>query len=77
VLDDPAPRVRRDAVRSLGQIGQQARIVVPQVRTLLKDKEDIVRKAARDTLQAIAPETLTAKPEAEKPEAAKPSNQAP
>jgi len=77
VLDDPAPRVRRDAVRSLGQIGQPARTVVAQIQTLLKDKEDIVRKAARDTLQAIAPETLPAKTEAEKPEAAKPSNQAP
>jgi HEAT repeat protein len=82
VLDDPAPRVRRKAVRALGQIGQPARAVLTQVQTLLKDKEDIVRAAAQKTLQTIAPETLPAKPEAEKPdtvktEAAKPAKQAP
>ena len=67
VLDDAAPRVRRDAVRSLGQIGEPARAVLPAIQKLLDDKEDIVRTAARNTLQAIAPEKFPAKPAAGNP----------
>jgi HEAT repeat protein len=58
VLDDPATRVRRDAVRSLGQIGEAAVVAVPEIVKLLDDPEEIVRDAARNTLQAIAPDKL-------------------
>ena len=77
VLDDPAPRVRRKAVRALGQIGQPSRAVLPQIQSLLKDSDDTVRKAAQQTLETIAPETLpptkakAAKPAAVPSEAAK------
>lgn len=58
VLKDPVPKVRRDAVRSLGQIGEAAKVAVPEILPMLNDPEEIVRVAARNTLQAIAPEQL-------------------
>ena len=78
VLNDPAPRVRRDAVRSLGQIGEPARTAVPQIKTLLNDKEAIVQEAARNTLRAIAPAELPAKPAtAPGPDAKQPKRESP
>jgi HEAT repeat protein len=57
-MSDPIPRVRRDAVRSLGYIGPKAREAVPEIKSLLKDPEEIVRTAAGNALKAIAPDEV-------------------
>ena len=56
-LADPAPRVRRDAVRALGQIGLAASTAAAAVEKLLHDPEEIVRQAAKVTLRKIEPRT--------------------
>ena len=56
VLNDPYVKVRRDAVRSLGYIGPAAAAAVDDILPLLQDPEQIVRVAAREALQKIAPE---------------------
>jgi HEAT repeat protein len=56
MLADSVARVRRDAVRSLGQIGRPALESVPEIKKLLSDPEENVRKAARTALVKIAPE---------------------
>lgn len=53
-LSDDAVRVRRDAVRSLGQLGKLASAAVPQVEKLLDDEEQLVREAAEKALKLIA-----------------------
>lgn len=68
-LTDPNMRVRRDAVRSLGYLGEAAQPAVAEVKKLLKDKEAMVKEAARDALKAIAPEEATPAVKSE-PEAA-------
>jgi len=55
-MSDPAPKVRRDAVRSLGYIGPKAREAIPEIRKLYQDPEEIVRQAAANAWKAIAPE---------------------
>lgn len=66
-LGDPVAKVRRDAVRSLGYIGPGAKSAVPQIKPLLTDSEEIVRKATKDALKAIAPEELPVDPPADPP----------
>jgi len=56
MLADSVARVRRDAVRSLGQIGRPALESVPEIKKLLSDPEENVRKAAVTALEKIAPE---------------------
>lgn len=56
VLNDRYVKVRRDAVRSLGYLGPAAREAVEAIVPLLQDPEEIVRAAAREALQKIAPE---------------------
>lgn len=58
VLNDHYVKVRRDAVRSLGYIGPAAREAVEEILPLLDDPEEMVRLAAREALQKIAPERL-------------------
>lgn len=58
VLQDPYVKVRRDAVRSLGYIGPAASAAVEEILPLLQDPEAIVRTAARDALQKIAPDRV-------------------
>lgn len=60
MLKDPATRVRRDAVRSLGYIGEASRVAVPQIIELIDDPEEIVRDAAKTALETIAPEEAAA-----------------
>ena len=62
-LSDPVPRVRRDAVRSLGYIGPKARETLPAIQKLSEDPEEIVRQAAKNAIQAIAPEQTPPKKE--------------
>lgn len=57
LLSDPIAKVRRDTVCSLGQFGEASREALPDIRTLLDDDEEIVRKAAATALAAIAPKT--------------------
>lgn len=56
VLTDVNTRVRRDAVRSLGNFGEAAKSTLPEIRKLLNDPETIVREAARNAFKAVAPE---------------------
>lgn len=71
VLNDPYVKVRRDAVRSLGYIGPTAAGVIEDVLPLLQDPEEIVRTAARNAVQAIAPERLPAAEPAQIPPGSK------
>jgi HEAT repeat protein len=50
VLKDPKANVRRDAARSLGQIGPAARPAVPALRALANDPDEGVRAAAKKSL---------------------------
>lgn len=53
-LTDSFHKARRDAVRSLGQIGgDTARSAVPEIEKMLSDPEEIVRVAARKTLEQL------------------------
>lgn len=54
-MSDPATKVRRDAVRSLGYIGPKAKEAVPTIKKLTEDPEEIVRQAAANALKAIVP----------------------
>ncbi|MFO0902066.1 MAG: HEAT repeat domain-containing protein [Pirellulales bacterium] len=57
-LADPDVKVRRDSVRSIGQIGVDAdslASVMAEVEKLVKDPEEIVRDAAKKTLQQLRP----------------------
>ncbi|MBC7816891.1 MAG: HEAT repeat domain-containing protein [Planctomycetaceae bacterium] len=58
VLTDRYVKVRRDAVRSLGYIGADARPAAEDILPLLKDPEAIVREAAEKALKTVAPELL-------------------
>ena len=58
VLTDRYVKVRRDAVRSLGYIGIDARPAAEDIQRLLKDPEPIVREAADKALRVVAPELL-------------------
>lgn len=58
VLTDRYVKVRRDAVRSLGYIGVDARPAADDILPLLKDPEAIVREAAEKALKIVAPELL-------------------
>ncbi len=58
VLTDRYLKVRRDAVRSLGYIGADARPAAEDMLPLLKDPEAIVREAAEKALKTVAPELL-------------------
>jgi HEAT repeat protein len=69
MLNDPAPRVRRDAVRSLGQIGPTAADFAADIEKLLNDPEQIVRDAALTTLKVIAPDRVGALKPGEPPSA--------
>ncbi len=69
VLTDVNTRVRRDAVRSLGNFGDAARSAVPEIQKLRKDPEQMVREAAGNALKAIAPEIAV--PAEEPPASAK------
>jgi len=62
-LADDSVKVRRDAVRSLGYIGEAARPAAEDMRKLLDDPEQIVREAAEKALQTVAPELLPRKSE--------------
>jgi HEAT repeat protein len=53
LLDDPDPRVRRDSVRSLGQLGAAAKPAIPKIQKLLQDAELPVRQAAEVALRQI------------------------
>ncbi|MBS0266308.1 MAG: HEAT repeat domain-containing protein [Planctomycetes bacterium] len=66
LLSDAVPRVRRDAVRSLGQIGGAAVEAVPEIRKLLEDPEEIVRVAAQNALEKLAPPESSDQPGADK-----------
>lgn len=57
-LADPAPRVRRNALESLGTLGGASLAGVPEIKLLLDDPEEIVREAAWNALAAISPEDL-------------------
>lgn len=48
-----SPRRRYILARALGEIGLEARPAAPQLRALLADKDEDVRRAARDTLMRI------------------------
>ena len=52
-LKDPAWNVRRDAVRSLGQLGPAAKPVLAEVKALEKDGNDRVKKAAAIAVRQI------------------------
>ena len=61
-LKDPVPRVRRDAVRSLGQMGATAKDVLPSVRAAAADPDPDVRTAATRAARLIDPRTAGGKP---------------
>jgi HEAT repeat protein len=52
-LKDPAAIVRRDAVRSLGQLGAAARPVLNDIKSCEKDDNEHVRQAAADSVRQI------------------------
>jgi HEAT repeat protein len=56
MLSDPVARVRRDAVRSLGYFGTLSRGAVPEIKKLLDDEDEKVRKAAATALMSINPD---------------------
>jgi hypothetical protein len=53
LLKDPNTRVRRDTVRSLGQLGPAARETIPQIQELAKDPEAIVREAVEVAVRRL------------------------
>jgi hypothetical protein len=57
-LTDHYVKVRRDSVRSLGYIGENARPAAEDMLLLLKDPEALVRDAAEKALKTVAPELL-------------------
>lgn len=72
-LSDPNTRVRRDAVRSLGYLGEAARPALADVKKMLKDKEAMVKEAAQIAIKAIAPEeAVPAEPKPSTPAASTP-----
>ncbi|MFL5241573.1 MAG: HEAT repeat domain-containing protein [Gemmataceae bacterium] len=48
--------MRRAAARALGDIGAEARLAVPQLRAMLKDKDDDLRQTAESALDLIGSE---------------------
>jgi HEAT repeat protein len=52
-------RVRRNAIRSLGDFGSDATNAISSISKALSDSEQVVRKEATNALQKIAPEVLT------------------
>ena len=58
VLTDKDTGVRRDAVRSLGDIGPAAKSALPAVEKLLTDSEEIVRDAAKTAKRRIDPDSV-------------------
>jgi HEAT repeat protein len=61
-LEDRRGSVRQDAAFALGNYGDAARPAVPGLQALLGDEMPLVQRAARETLQAIAPAALTNAP---------------
>jgi len=55
-LSDEYFKARRDAVRSMGYIGELSRPHLAEIRRLLNDPEEIVRTAARTAIKAIDPD---------------------
>jgi HEAT repeat protein len=55
----PDYRVRRNAIRALGNFGAVATNAINAVSNALDDSEQVVRKEATNALQKIAPEVLT------------------
>jgi hypothetical protein len=55
----PDYRVRRNAIRGLGNFGGNATNAVNTISKALEDSERVVRKEATNALQKIAPEVLT------------------
>ncbi|HWB09600.1 MAG TPA: HEAT repeat domain-containing protein [Pirellulales bacterium] len=69
MLSDPVARVRRDAVRSLGYFGAASRAAAPEIKKLLDDQEEVVRKAATKALTFVDPgESRTSAPSVEEPD---------
>lgn len=54
-LKHPAVMVRRDAVRALGDMGPAAKGVIDDVKGMLKDPEEEVRKTAERAVRLIDP----------------------
>ena len=54
-LGDQNAKVRRDAVRSLGQMGPTAKESLKDVLSLMNDPDEDVKKAARDSARKIDP----------------------
>ncbi len=52
-LGNADPYVRQYAVERLGQLGKDAKDAVPEIRKLLEDKEDFVKRSARASLREI------------------------
>lgn len=52
-LEDPAPRVRREAVSSLAVFGSAARAALPALKKLLHNPEEGVQGDAETTIQII------------------------
>ena len=71
LLSDPVARVRRDTVRSLGHFGESAGEAVPEIKKLLEDEDENVRKAATTALKAIAPDTENGQRTTDEPSAPK------
>jgi hypothetical protein len=46
-LASPSPRVRAEAVRVVGQLGEAGAVLLPQVRRLVSDPSPMVRYAVR------------------------------
>ena len=52
-LKDPSPRVRAIAAHTLGQMGAQAEVAIPELMQALKDPDPLVRGSAAKALGAI------------------------
>ena len=53
-LKNPDPYVRLYAVARLGELREDARDAIPELRTLLEDENDLVKRAARRAVRAAA-----------------------
>jgi HEAT repeat protein len=60
VLKDSNPHVRRDTVRSLGQMGPAAGSASEAIQELLKDPDAQVRETAGKALRQINPSSAPA-----------------
>jgi HEAT repeat protein len=52
-LGDPSPRIRQEAARVLGRFGPAARDALPQLRKLLSDSDEDVRRAGSNAVLSI------------------------